>query len=154
MYLNINVFKYKCNLKNIMEINNYSEQFNNLWKLSKNKNHNDINIRRKIGELCLVTSLNSDSLIYMGDKHPYEPLKLVPVSYDGTNEYVIIHDSKCLVYVDKNKYVKGKTNLSNLREIVWPATCAQWLLNGTDDQINFIKKNYKEIGLEEKQLKN
>ena len=136
-----------------MEINNYSEEFNKLWELSKNKNHTDMNIKKKIGKLCEETALKSDSLIFIGDVHPYEPLKVVPVSYDGINEYIIMHNSKCLVYVDKKQYVKGKINLSRSRQIVWPATCSQWLLNGTEDQIDFIKKNYKEIGLNSEILK-
>ena len=136
-----------------MEINTHSEEFNRLWILSEKKNHNDMDMRYNIGELLKI-SYRSDNLVFLGESHPYEPHKFVPVSYDGINEYIIIHDSKCLVYVDKKIYEKGKINLSKSREIVWPATCAQWLLWGTDDQINFIKKNYKEIGLEEEVLKN
>ena len=66
----------------------------------------------------------------------------MPVSYDGINEYIIMHNSKCLVYVDKKLYVRGKINLSRSRQMAWPSTCSQWLLNGTEDQIDFINESF------------
>ena len=90
-----------------MEINTYSEEFNRLWKLSEQKNHENYNMRFNIGEL-LTTSYKLDSIIFMGESHPYEPHKFVPVSYDGTNEYFIMPGSKTLIYVDKKiKYEEG-----------------------------------------------
>ena len=89
-----------------------------------------------------------DSLVFLGKSHPYEPHRIIPMSYDGKNEYITMNNSKLLIYRDPNiKYIKGKIELSRRRVIVYPMTATLWLLSGNDSQIEFVKRYSNEIGI-------
>jgi len=128
-----------------MEINTFNEKFNELWKESLSQNHENNKIKSTINEL-IIEAKEKDSLIMIGHNHPYEPHKVIPNSYDGEKEYIIMHNEKLLLYKDPTiEYVEGKVQLSMHRIIVWPATVTQWLLSGTDNQIDFVRKYRTDI---------
>ena len=130
-----------------MEINTFNEKFNELWKQSLIIEENT-EIKNQIRNL-INSAKEKDSLIFLGENHPYEPLKIIPISFDGEKEYIIMHDEKLLIYRDPSfKFIKGKIELSRNRIIVWPMTAVKWLLGGIDAQVEFIKKYSKDIGIE------
>lgn len=130
-----------------MEINTFNEKFNELWKQSLIIEENT-EIKNKIRNL-INSAKEKDSLIFLGENHPYEPLKIIPSSFDGEKEYIIMHDEKLLIYRDPSfKFIKGKIELSRNRVVVWPMTAVQWLLSGTDHQTEFVNKYSKDIGIE------
>ena len=130
-----------------MEVNTFNEQFNVLWNNSLDKNHGDMDIKLQI-TMLLNHAKDRDSLVIMGEDHPYDPHKIIPMSYDGENEYITMHGERLLLYRDPNiNYIEGKIEFSRRRVIVWPATAAEWLLWGTDEQVDFVKKYSEIIGI-------
>ena len=130
-----------------MEVTTYNERFNILWNISNKYNHKNYEHRVIIGNF-IKEMIKKDALVYIGDSPYGHPFTRIPVSYDGTNEYIIMNGEKILVYMDPiNIYEEGKNNLSQARDIVWPATAVQWLLGGSDNQIEFVKTNSEKIGL-------
>ena len=102
----------------------------------------------KINELILVAK-GKDSLVLIGMNHPYKPHRIIPVSYDGEIEYITMNDEKLLIYRDPRIIPRiGGIELSRSRIIVYPTTATTWLLGGTEDQIAFVKKHSKVIGIE------
>ena len=135
-----------------MEMNTFSEKFNELWKQSLIVEENT-EIKNQIGDLINLAK-EKDSLIFLGENHAYEPLKIIPISFDGEKEYIIMHNEKLLIYRDPSfKFIKGKIELSRNRIVVWPTTAIQWLLGGTEHQVEFVKKYSKDIGIENSLIK-
>jgi hypothetical protein len=130
-----------------METNTFNEKFNELWKQLSIAEENT-EIKNQIGDLINLAK-EKDSLIFLGENYPYEPLKIIPISFDGEKEYIIMHGEKLLIYRDPSfKFIKGKIELSRKRVIVWFATAVQWLLGGTEHQVEIVKKYSKDIGIE------
>jgi len=130
-----------------METNTFNEKFNELWKQLSIAEENT-EIKNQIRNL-INSAKEKDSLIFLGENHQYEPLKIIPISFDGEKEYIIIHGEKLLIYRDPSfKFIKGKIELSRKRVIVWFATAVQWLLGGTEHQVEIVKKYSKDIGIE------
>ena len=126
-----------------MEINTLNEQFNVLWDLISTEDHKDL--RLKINELILVAKEKDSLILIGGEKHPYEPHKIIPISYDGETEYIHMNGDKLVLYRDPRILTRvGGIELSRSRLIVYPSTAVQWLLGGTDDQVAFVTK-YKDI---------
>jgi len=135
-----------------MEINTFNEKFNELWLQSVANNHSNNELKLTINNL-ITDAKKKDSLVFLGDNHSYEPHKIIPISYDGENEYITMHSSKLLIYRDPNlPYIEGKVELSRSRVIVWPVTAVGWILSGTDSQMEFVKKYSDEIGVNVGQL--
>ena len=129
-----------------MEVNTFNEQFNVLWNNSL-EDHGNMDIRRQITVL-LNHAKDRDSLVFMGGGHPYDPHKIIPMSYDGENEYITMHGERLLLYRDPDiDYIEGKIEFSRRRVIVWPRTATSWLLWGTDEQVDFVKKYSEIIGI-------
>ena len=130
-----------------MEVNTFNEQFNVLWNNSL-EDHGNMDIRLQITVL-LNHAKDRDSLVFMDEDHPYDPLRSIPISYDGENEYITMHGERLLLYRDPNiDYIEGRIEFSRSRVIVWPATAAAWLLWGTDKQVDFVKKYSEIIGID------
>jgi hypothetical protein len=128
-----------------MEVNTFNEKFNELWNTHIEDPEN-IEIKYQIQNLIYLAK-DKDSLVFLGESNPYEPLRIIPVSFDGEKEYIIMHNEKLLIYRDSSiQFIQGKVELSRNRVIVWPATCGAWILGGTDSQIEFVKKYSNEIG--------
>ena len=73
-----------------MEVQTYNENFNILWEKSNELNHWCRDTREKIGEM-LIEMVDKKLLVYIGEGHRYgKPFKWIPISCDGTNEYVMI----------------------------------------------------------------
>ena len=121
-----------------MEENTYNEKFNELWNTSKLHEHNVYILRKQVG-ISLLNAEKNNNLVYIGESHPYEPHKYIPVSYDGINEYIIINGLKILIYNEEQE------NKNENRIIVWPAIATTWILNGTDSQREFIEQNWELI---------
>tara|TARA_Y100000992_G_C21191241_1_gene455703 strand:- start:219 stop:623 length:405 start_codon:yes stop_codon:yes gene_type:complete len=130
-----------------MEINTFNEKFNELWNTHK-ENPENIEIKYQIQNLISLAK-DKDSLVFLGENNPYEPLRIIPISFDGEKEYIILHNEKLLIYKDPSiGFIQGKIELNRSRAIVWPTTAVQWMLGGTDTQIEFVKKYSKDIGIE------
>ena len=135
-----------------MELTTFNEEFNELWEESLSKDHGDTALKHRINAL-IMNAKERDSLVFLGDSHPYEPHKIIPISYDGEKEYITMHNTKLLLYRDPGvEYVEGKIELSRRRVIVWTATVAKWLMSGTEDQNDFIRKHGVDILGEGSQL--
>ena len=129
-----------------MEQNTLNEEFNALWNESLSQEDNK-GIRLKINELIIIAK-KKDSLVLIGMNHPYKPHRIIPVSYDGEIEYITMNDEKLLIYRDPRILPRiGGIELSRSRIIVWPTTATTWLLGGTEDQIAFVQKHSKVIGI-------
>jgi len=130
-----------------MEVNTFNEQFNELWNNSLAQDHRNMDIK-----LQIITSLNyakdRDRLVHIGENHPYDPHMIIPMSYDGENEYITMHGDRLLLYRDPAiEYIEGRVECSLSRVVVWPATATTWLLWGTDEQVEFVRRYSEKIGI-------
>ena len=81
------------------------------------------------------------------------------VSVDKGGEYTIMHGSRIPIYlpagvtpiVEATERDEVLT-ASRARILVWPATAAGFLLDGTDDQVHFVHSHAVEVGLDPSRL--